>query len=138
MMARTISGSVTECFSKARLEWLNGREGCLLGKLPKFLGLLGQRRQLPLCIRGRKFDELRRRLRHRQLLEKLHGGFSVGLSKFHALLVVILDPFKANRIAMLHIISRFSGGRTHSFNSVLRRDLFSHDALLFLKGVSVE
>ena len=44
MMARTISGqSVPECFGKARLEWLNSRKGCLLGKLPKFLGLLSQR-----------------------------------------------------------------------------------------------
>ena len=55
MMARTISGqSAPECFGKAVLEWLNSCEGCLLGKLTKFLGLLSQRRKLPLCIRGRK------------------------------------------------------------------------------------
>src|SRR5262245_12514109 len=119
MMAQTMSGkSVPGCFGQTRLELLKSRQGYLLGKLPKFLGLLGQRVQLPLGIGGRQFDEFRRR--HPEITSDKTPW---PLVCWFEQIVVILDPFKAHRIAMLDTIGRFSGGRTHPFNSVLRRDV---------------
>ena len=92
---------------------LRSRERHLLGKRRELLGLLGQCRKLLLCMLGRKFDELRRRLYARHPLGKVEGGLGVGVSNLKQLVIVILHPFKCRRIAMLHNVGRLPGGRAH-------------------------